>query len=143
MKRFHGNRVGSKARAVYVCKECGQWHDAEPKKQPGQCDCGNMEFTYFPSRSEAKRYGQLKLLLRGGEIVDLELQPKFPLYVTTPDGKLVKIGEYRADFGYRNKGSDTRIIDDVKGNADTHMSHWKRKHAEAQHGVVINLVRMD
>lgn len=62
----------------------------------------------FDSKKEARRYGQLKLLVRAGEIKDLKLQPKFDLIV---NGK--KVGYYKADFEYIEDGE--RIIEDVKG----------------------------
>ncbi len=86
-----------------------------------------------------------------GHISDLKLQPQFPLHA----GKIIKtlgpggwiatnvipveIGAYRGDFGYKRDGKD--IIEDVKGGADTSLSAWKRKHAEAEHGIKINIVR--
>ena len=62
----------------------------------------------FASKLEAKRYGELKLLERAGQIQGLELQPRFRL---TVEGEL--ICEYRADFGYHEK--QKRVIEDTKG----------------------------
>jgi hypothetical protein len=49
----------------------------------------------FASALEAKRYQELKLLERAGKILDLTLQPRFPLKI---DGQ--KVGTYVADFLY-------------------------------------------
>ncbi len=134
---------------VYICAGCQTWHN-EPK--PAQCiSCGQMVFIHFPSKAEARRYGELMLEQRAGLISDLKLQPRFSLHA----GKIVKsfgpgsmiatnvipikIGAYRGDFGYKRDGNN--IIEDVKGGADTPLSAWKRKHAEAEHGVKINIVR--
>ncbi len=67
----------------------------------------------FPSKAEADRYCQLKLLVRASTIRDLELQPKFPLLA--PNG--TEIGEYWADFAYteRLRGIDLEVVEDVKG----------------------------
>lgn len=67
----------------------------------------------FASKAEAYRYGQLKLLLRAGEIEGLELQPKFPLVVNG-----IKVGTYIADFRYRvvkGKSQSSTVVEDVKG----------------------------
>lgn len=62
----------------------------------------------FDSKREAERYVDLILLLRGGAISDLELQPNFKLEVA---GK--KVCSYRADFRYTENGAV--IVEDVKG----------------------------
>lgn len=49
----------------------------------------------FPSRKEARRYRELKLLERAGKIMHLTLQPRYELVV---NGK--KIGRYTGDFLY-------------------------------------------
>ncbi len=58
----------------------------------------------FASTAEGRRYSELKLLVRAGEINDLELQPKFPL-----NAGIV----YIADFSYCEKGKE--VVEDVKG----------------------------
>lgn len=58
----------------------------------------------FASMAESRRYLELKLLVRAGEIENLELQPVF---------NLVAGIRYVADFGYMEKGK--RVIEDVKG----------------------------
>lgn len=64
----------------------------------------------FASAKEARRYGDLKLMVRAGEISELELQPRFKLEV---NGQLV--ATYTADFRYRRNGSV--IIEEVKSPA--------------------------
>jgi dsDNA-binding SOS-regulon protein len=53
----------------------------------------------FASKKEARRYSELKLLERAGEIADLQLQPRFPLTVNG-----VRVCTYVADFQYRDIG---------------------------------------
>lgn len=62
----------------------------------------------FDSMAEHRRYCQLKLLLSAGEIVRLEVHPRYPLVVNG-----VKVCTYEADFRYRD-GTRT-VVEDVKG----------------------------
>ena len=76
----------------------------------------------FPSKKEAKRYGELKLLEQAGVITDLktekthrkdltfELQPKF---VHFKSGKKIRAINYWGDFSYVENGQ--RVIEEVKG----------------------------
>lgn len=87
----------------------------------------------FASKAEARRYGELKLLERAGEIGIVRCQISFPLHVCG-----IKIGSYIADFGYWKDGE--RIIEDVKGFA-TPLYRWKKKHFETEHGLKIVEIR--
>ena len=62
----------------------------------------------FPSKAEARRYGELKMLERADAIRNLELQPAFDLRV---EG--MKVCSYVADFAYFEQSK--RVIEDVKG----------------------------
>jgi hypothetical protein len=64
----------------------------------------------FASQKEAQRYGVLKLLERAKDIIELELQPRYPLVVNG-----VKVCTYVADFRYRYKTSGQLVVEDVKG----------------------------
>ena len=81
---------------------------------------GNTKVTVdgitFDSKAEARRYGELKLLARAGEIGDLELQPKFNLYGMGH----TRVCSYRADFQYKEIDSHggpvlNLVVEDVKG----------------------------
>lgn len=91
----------------------------------------------FSSMAEAKRYGELKLLEKAGEIEGLELQPKFPLIVNG-----VKVASYIADFRYvvRGKGIVSRlgrvVVEDTKGMI-TPVYRIKKKMVEALYGIAI------
>lgn len=65
----------------------------------------------FDSKAEAKRWGELKLLERAGQIAGLELQPSFALVVNG-----VKVCTYRGDFAYVAVNGP-RVIEDVKSPA--------------------------
>lgn len=80
----------------------------------------------FDSKKEARRYSELKLLERAGEIANLELQPLFPCIV---NGK--KVCAYIADFAYLNNDG-VRIVEDVKG-FKTSIYRLKKKLVEALH----------
>ena len=98
--------------------------------------CGNTKVTVdgieFDSKKEARRYYELKLLERAGEISDLKLQEEYELipaqYKTFPrygktgkrlqDGKrcIEKSCVYKADFVYMRGGQ--LIVEDTKGHRD-------------------------
>ena len=71
----------------------------------------------FDSKAEARRYSELRLLERAGEISDLELQPSFELQPTFRDAqkRTHRAITYVADFAYTEDGR--RIVEDVKGMA--------------------------
>ena len=56
----------------------------------------------FDSQKEARRYDELMLMLKAGEIRELKLQPQFTLQeaYTTPEGNRVRAIRYQADFSY-------------------------------------------
>ena len=83
----------------------------------------------FDSKKEARRYIQLKLMVRSGNISNLKLQPRFDLIVNG-----CKCGFYKADFEYIENGK--RVIEDVKG-MKTPMYNLKKKLVKAIHGIDI------
>ncbi len=83
----------------------------------------------FDSKKEAARYIDLKLLLKAGEIADLELQPT---YVMIVNGR--KICSYRADFRYMENGR--QITEDVKG-VRTAVYGIKKKLLKACYGIEV------
>jgi hypothetical protein len=97
----------------------------------------------FHSQKEARRYQELKLLEKAGEIWDLEIQPKFPLRApsektlagTFPD----QVGLYLADFAYRDRTG--RVVEDVKSPPTrTALYRWKKRHMKIQYGIEIREV---
>lgn len=69
----------------------------------------------FDSRKEARRYCELSLLARAGEVTDLQRQVKFELIPSQRiDGKVVERPcAYVADFVYKQGGKT--IVEDTKG----------------------------
>lgn len=68
----------------------------------------------FDSKAEARRYEELCLLQRAGEITDLRLQPRYELQPKFKRGKkTIQAITYIADFEYCERG---RVVaEDVKG----------------------------
>ena len=104
----------------------------------------------FASQKEARRYRELKLLERAGDIRGLTMQPEFPLYVAVSGGDPERIGVYRGDFAYEERVvrglkitkpptlsiAWEDVVEDVKG-FKTPLYRWKKKHVEAQYGIQI------
>lgn len=99
----------------------------------------------FDSKREARRYADLKLLERAGDIRNLELQPKFPIVIKGEEVRIKSRGyskkgravKYIADFAYF-RGHE-RIVEDSKG-FDTPVSRLKRALVEHIYNVKIELV---
>jgi hypothetical protein len=88
----------------------------------------------FPSKAEARRYFELKVMLGAGLISDLELQPSFPVLING-----IKVFTYRGDFQYRDQGGT--VVEDVKGFL-TPVYRLKKRCVEAFYpGTVIMEVR--
>jgi hypothetical protein len=87
----------------------------------------------FASGREARRYAELKILERVGQIWDLTLQAEFVLHVRA-DVAQQRIGVYRADFVYRT--AEGTVVEDAKG-VRTALYKWKKKHTELEYGVRI------
>lgn len=64
----------------------------------------------FASKREAKRYCDLKLLERAGEIKALRLQPRYPLTVNS-----LHVATYVGDFEYVESKSGRIVTEDAKG----------------------------
>lgn len=102
----------------------------------------------FDSRKEARRYAELMLLLRAGEIKDLEMQKKIELipsqYVDDPTSKkgkrCIEYGvTYIADFVYTDTKTGKTVVEDTKG-FKTKDYVIKRKLARYLHGIEIKEV---
>lgn len=86
----------------------------------------------FASKREGKRYKELIYLQALGEIAELELQPRFPIFINS---KLVFT--YVADFRYFDKVTKTTVIEDAKG-FKTDVYKLKKKAVEAAYVITIN-----
>lgn len=110
----------------------------------------------FASKKEARRYAELKLLEKAGEIRGLQLQPRFELRAALTLADIGRerdpalVGHYVGDFAFEERlmprGGPValrrdwrRIVEDVKG-FKTPLYRWKKKHVEAQYGITIREV---
>jgi hypothetical protein len=86
----------------------------------------------FDSRREARRYRELRLLLRAGEVVWLARQVAFALPGET---------EYRADFVYRTAGGEL-VVEDVKSPPTRTLPAYRIKVRQMQaiHGITVREV---
>lgn len=85
----------------------------------------------FDSKREAKRYGELRLLEKAGQIRDIRLQVKYDLKING-----VRISTYKADFVYWDLVNKREVVEDVKGYPN---DRWpmKKKLMKAIHGIEI------
>jgi len=88
----------------------------------------------FPSKREARRYEELRLLEQGGVIANLELQPHFPIVVNG-----VRICTYVGDFRYDDTETGEKIVEDSKG-VRTPVFRLKARLMQAVHGIEIREV---
>lgn len=99
----------------------------------------------FDSKRELKRYQELQILIRAGEIANLELQPSWSFSVDSrpvlirsegfPNGRKLT---YRADFSYTDKNG-TFHCEDAKG-FKTPEYKIKKALMEACHGIIVEEV---
>mgnify|MGYP001457192963 CR=1 FL=1 len=84
-----------------------------PHKQEGRAKYRNQPVEIdghrFASKLEGRRYGELKLLERAGEIRELRIHPAYDLCVEDQ-----KVTRYVADFAYVDK-TGLPVTEDTKG----------------------------
>lgn len=85
----------------------------------------------FASRKEARRYSELRLMERAGEISYLRRQVVFAIHVNG-----VLVCRYIADFTYRTKDNPAVIVEDCKGKR-TATYQIKKKLMKAVHEIEI------
>lgn len=115
----------------------------EPERQK----FGNVPTRGFASKKEARRYDELKARLLAGDITDLECQPEWVMHTRTPEGELIKVGRFKADFRYRelimrmSSGEPMYVVrvEEVKGGKATKTTAYqlRKKHVEAEYGITI------
>jgi len=99
--------------------------------KPKRSKFGNVSTAGFDSKREHKRFQELQLLERAGEISQLRTQMEFSLDVCGEH-----ICKYIADFAYTRDGK--RVVEDVKSKATaTPLYRLKKKLMRAIHGIEI------
>lgn len=95
----------------------------------------------FSSQKEARRYDELMLLLKAGQISDLRLQHSYQLQgsYTLPTGEKVKGISYVADFTYQklHNGKYEFVCEDVKGGILTDSYKLKKRMMADKFGIKI------
>lgn len=110
----------------------------------------------FDSMKEARRYGELKLLLKAGTITGLKIHPTFDLWAgvmehaqkTITDeivltvAPLVKAGTFTLDFQYFDIPTGRWIYEDVKGGKTTMTEAYqlRKRLLYANYGIVVREV---
>lgn len=100
---------------------------------------------HFDSKREARRYMDLWLMQRAGEISGLRTQVKYPLLPKQvhPDGTKERAIDYVADFAYEKDGET--VVEDSKGFRNTASAAYrvfvmKRKMMLYFHGITVREV---
>lgn len=89
----------------------------------------------FASKAEARRYAELKLLERIGDVTELKCHPRFPMVVNG-----VKVCVYEADFSYRDRAG-VLVVEDVKSRPTmTPQYKLKKNLLLALHGIAVREV---
>lgn len=116
------------------------WRDEPRAKRREKYHNERTEFDglNFDSKAEAKRWCELQILVRAGEITDLRRQVPFVLIPQQkrPSGGVERECTYVADFTYTRGGK--AVVEDVKG-AVTPEFRIKRKLMLDRHGIEILL----
>ena len=88
----------------------------------------------FHSQKERKRYQDLLLLEKTGEINNIQLQPVFPIIING-----FHVCKVIPDFSYINLATKRRIVEDVKSPITRKESTYrlKKKLLFAAHGIEI------
>ena len=96
--------------------------------------------TTFDSKTELQRHEYLKLLVRAGEVRNLQSQVPFELKIEN-----TIVGEYTPDFIYHERlktGEWQEVFEDVKGFHDK-FSKFRIKVFEACYGVKVRIVKKE
>lgn len=106
------------------------------RKQP-RAKKVRVDDVVLDSKAEARRYGELRLQEKAGQITDLEVHPTYELVVNG-----YRIGKYTVDFRYKRDGR--MVVEDVKGGAKSDPNlravKLKIKLVRALYGVDVELV---
>lgn len=89
----------------------------------------------FASKMEARRYRELRLAERAGEICELQLQVRYPITVNG-----VRVCTYVADFVYTETRTGLFVVEDVKGFR-TRVFVLKKQLMQAVYGITIRETR--
>ena len=117
---------------VINCKACGSFGFAgtpPAKSKYRNQRMYSVEYGMFDSKMEFKRFGDLLLLLKSGDIINLRRQVRYKL-----EHQGIFYGVYIADFVYQQ--GDQTVVEDVKG-FKTQTYKTKKKLMKSIHGIDI------
>lgn len=105
-------------------------HKAKPRRVDG---------LYFASEGEAKRWYQLKLLERYGQVRNLRRQVRYDLHTVGPDGVKVKVTWYTADAVYEERQDDGSWLERVEDYKGQRLPDYllRAKWMKLEYGIVI------
>ena len=94
-------------------------HRAMERRQKYNAQPTEVDDLRFDSKAEARRYQQLQIMERTGEISELSIKPLYILQPSFTDafGKTHRAITYTADFAYMRNGQ--AVTEDVKGGKGT------------------------
>jgi hypothetical protein len=134
--RLDGHRS---ARRIWACSGCGEWAHAPVAAHPCK---EHAKIHFFQSMAEFRRWLDLCIMQKAGQISDLRVHPSYPLHAAGPDGLPIEVCRYVADFAYDANG--VPVIEDVKGSAKRAALDpvWrlKARWMAAQYGIEIRIV---
>lgn len=91
------------------------WYETPKRSKYGSAKT-EVDGIVFDSRKEARRYAELKIREKAGEITALRLQPEYELIPKyRKNGHTIRKTTYRADFEYIEKETGQLVVEDVKG----------------------------
>ena len=139
-------QAARKLRSQIAQKQAEPKKQTEPTEKKKRTKYGNQKAVrgqlVFDSQKEARRYDQLMMMKKAGQITDLKLQPEFTLAegFRDFDGKWKKALKYRADFSYKRDGE--LVVEDVKSVAtkENRTYQTKKKMLRDLKGIIIQEV---
>jgi hypothetical protein len=105
------------------------------RTDPAGVEARTVDGIVFHSGREMKVYLQFKSMLRCGTFTDLQLQVPYAVYVTDPNGGLVQVFVWKADFVVTEIGGRQSVYD-AKGFR-TEVYKLKKRCVEAQYQIRI------
>lgn len=119
---IRGYTEPSKGAGKGNCSKKGEGSVKGQRKSKYGSERVEVDGIVFDSRKEARRYSELKILLKAGEIAQLERQVPYELN----QGGTHSL-RYIADFVYVKAKTGERVVEDVKSEFTARMPLYKKK----------------
>ena len=94
--------------------------------------------TFFHSKGELRRWEELKMLEKAGEIQELRRQVRHALFVVSQEGQHVFVGTFTPDFEYVERSGEV-VIEDFKSPASAKDEAYRlrKRMFEAEYGLQV------